>query len=427
MEIARMNYAACCYAPSRLLVGVFVALGAVAAYGEEKNQQPSWPYFHGPLRDNVSSETDLLKEWPSEGPKLLWEFDECGKGFSGVSIADGMIFTAGDFDDVEMVLALDMSGKLLWTSPNGKSWTRANPGSRTTPAYDSGMLYHMNPLGRLAAFRARTGEEVWVVDLVKRFGARYGNWAMTENVVVDGDLVYCLPGGQGALAAALDKTTGATVWTNGELDEATGYASPIVVTYRGKRQLLAVTIKSVAGLDLETGKMLWSHPHGAKDSINVNAPIFSDGYVFATSGHSGGSRVLKLNAEGSAASQLWLDTEMDNCHGGVILLDGLLYGSACRIGGKGFFVAELVSGKTLYHDKDMPKLSLTSADAMIYGFEEYGRFMLLEPVPEGVRVVSEARVPHKSPGNLAYAHPVICDGKLYLRQGPYVYAYDVRQ
>ena len=417
-----------CHTPRHLLVGVlfvFGVLGAVALYGAEKAQQPSWPHFHGPLRDNISRETGLLKEWPPKGPKLLWEFDGCGQGFSGVSVADGMVFTAGDFDHVEMVFALDLSGKLLWKSPNGESWTGPYPGSRTTPAYNDGMLYHMNPLGRLAAYRAESGEELWAADLPERFGARYGTWAMAENVVVEGDLLFCIPGGSKALAAALDKKTGATVWTNTELDETAGYCSPIVAPYRDKGQLITLTQKSVVGVDMETGKLLWSHPHVTPNDQNVTAPLFSDGHVFTTSGHSGGGRLLKLNTERNAVSEVWWDKKLDNCHGGVILLDGRLYGSACRSGGKGFFCVDFMTGKTRYRNKKMGKLSLTCADGMLYGLTQRGEIMLLEPNPDGFRVVSESRVAHRS-RELAYAHPVICGAKLYVRHGARLYVYDVR-
>jgi len=133
-----------------------------------KEPPASWPYFHGPARDNISTETDLLKKWPAEGPKLLWRFSGCGHGYSGVSIADGMIFTAGDFGHVEKVIALDMAGRLLWEAPNGKSWNGPHPGSRTTPAYSDGVVYQMNPTGRLAAYEARSGKELWAVDLQER-------------------------------------------------------------------------------------------------------------------------------------------------------------------------------------------------------------------------------------------------------------------
>ena len=131
-----------------------------------------WPEFHGPGRTNISPDRGLLKEWPDGGPRLLWTYSQCGRGYSGVAIAQGMIFTAGDFDREEMVLALDMDGKLLWKQPNGAAWRRSSPGSRATPTYNDGALYHMNPTGRLAADEATSGKPLWAVDLKPRFDAK---------------------------------------------------------------------------------------------------------------------------------------------------------------------------------------------------------------------------------------------------------------
>ncbi|MFH1920254.1 MAG: PQQ-binding-like beta-propeller repeat protein, partial [Planctomycetota bacterium] len=181
-----------------LVVLAQLTLGAAVLNADERDGRPWWPHFHGPERDNVSRETGLLKKWPEGGPTLLWKFSEAGEGFSGVSIADDKIFTAGDFGDVEKVLALDMDGRLLWESLHGESWTGPYPGSRTTPAYSDGIVYQLNPAGRLAAYRAASGDEVWVVDLVEAFGARYGTWAAAENVAIEGDILFCVPGGSKA-------------------------------------------------------------------------------------------------------------------------------------------------------------------------------------------------------------------------------------
>jgi hypothetical protein len=402
-----------------------VTLAAAALDADQLDGQPWWPQFHGPRRDNVSRETGLLKQWPEEGPKLLWKFTECGEGFSGVSLAEGKIFTAGDFEDVEKVLALDLEGRLVWQSPNGESWTGPYPGSRTTPSYSEGVVYQMNPTGRLAAYRADSGEEVWVVDLVDVFGARYGTWSMTENVAVEGDRVFCVPGGSRALVVALDKNTGRTVWTNTALDETAAYCSPIVVTHGGVRQLIALAQKSIISVDVETGKLLWSHPHVTPHDQNVNAPIYCDGYVFVASGHSGGGRLVKIAPDNRDVKEVWWDEDLDNCHGFVMLIDGNLYGSACRSGGKGFFCADLVTGEVRYRERKMTKLSLTAADGLIYGVTQRGEMLLIEPTPNRFEVVSQFQTPEDSRA-LCWAHPVVCGGRLYVRRGEYLYAYDVR-
>lgn len=403
-----------------LLLSLFAGLAAV--YANERTS--SWPNFHGPNRDNISEETGLLSKWPVEGPRLVWKFSRCGRGYSGVSLADGMIFTAGDFGDVEMVIALDMNGRQLWKSPNGKSWTGPQPGSRTTPTYSEGILYQMNPAGRLAAFRARSGKELWAVDLRERFGAKHGIWAMSENVIVEGDYVFCVPGGSKALVAALDKNTGETVWTNTELQETAAYCTPALVTHRGVDMLVTLTQKSVIGVNAKTGKLLWSHPHVTKYDQNITTPVFKDGHVFVASGHSGGARLVKIGGEGDSAKEIWWNEELDNCHGGVIFQDGYIYGSACKKGGKGFFCVDFLTGDVRYLKK-MEKLSLTCADGMLYGLSQQGKVLLIAHGPDKFEIVSSFELP--KPGKMpAFAHPVVCGRTLYLRQAENLFAYDIR-
>jgi outer membrane protein assembly factor BamB len=407
------------------IVLFWLTFAAAPAFADLLDGQPWWPQFHGPQRDNISRETGLLKQWPAEGPKLLWKFAECGNGYSGVSIADGKIYTAGDFDEIEKIFALDMDGRPLWQTTNGASWLGPYPGSRTTPTYSDGLLFQMNPKGRLAAYQAATGKEVWIVDLVKEYGARYGIWSMAENLVVQGERLYCVPGGSRALVVALDKQTGKNIWTNASLNETAAYCSPILVTHKGVDQLITLAQKSVIGVDVHTGKLLWSHPHVTRHDQNVNAPVFSDGYVFTASGHSGGGRLIQLDAESAAAAEVWWDKALDNCHGSVMLLDGHLYGSSCRAGGKGFFCADFLTGEERFREKKMAKLSLTVADGMIYAVTQKGEMMLINPRPDKLDIVSRFQTPDDTRA-LAWAHPVVCGGRLYIRRGSYLYVYDVR-
>lgn len=403
---------------------VQLALGPAALVADVKDGQPWWPHFHGPKRDNVSRETGLLKKWPEDGPRLLWKYRHCGDGYSGVSIAKGRIFSAGDFDEIEKVFALDMDGRLVWEAPNGESWTGPYPGSRTTPAYSDGAVYQMNPKGRLAAYRANSGEELWVVDLVEKFGARYGTWSLTENVAIEGDLLFCVPGGSKALVVALNKKTGETVWINTALDETAAYCSPILVTHGGVRLLITLAQKSILGVDAATGELLWSHPHVTPHDQNVNAPVFRNGYVFTASGHSGGARVVKIDAENRGVEELWWNEDLDNCHGSVMPFDGHLYGSACRSGGRGFFCADFLTGEVRYREK-LEKLSLTAAEGLIYGLTQRGAVLLINPRPDRLEVISHLQTPPDS-RELAWAHPVVCGGRLYVRRGQFFYAYDIR-
>ncbi len=392
--------------------------------GKEPNGTPSWPQFHGPARTNISPETGLLKKWPEEGPPLVWQYSRCGKGYSGVSIADGMIFTAGDFGDVEMLLTLDMDGNLLWQSPNGDAWRRSSPGSRTTPTYDDGTLYHMNPTGRLAAFEARSGKELWAVDLVDRFEARYGIWGLAENVVVEDGKVLCMPGGPKGRIVALDKHTGDTIWVNAEIDHSAAYCSPLVVTHDGVRQLITLTQKSIVGVDVRTGKLLWSAPFVPKSPQNALTPVYHNGHVFVACGHSTGGALMKIDSESRTATTVWYREDLDNCHGGAILLDGKLFGCGCRMGGKSFYSVDFRTGKTRRLERSLGKTAITAADGMIYCLNHRGTVSLLAVTPGGFDLVSQFNLERRPP-NTYLAHPVVCGRRLYIRCEQNLYVFDV--
>jgi outer membrane protein assembly factor BamB len=389
-------------------------------------ETPGWPQFHGPDRRNISTEKGLLKKWPSEGPPLLWKYSACGKGFSGVAIAQEKIFTAGDFGNQERLLALSLDGKLLWQAPNGAAWKGASPGSRTTPTFVQGVLYHMNPAGRVAAFQADTGKEIWSVDLQKRFDARLPYWAFAENLVVEGDKVLCMPGGTKGRVVALDRHTGKTIWVNTDIEHSAAYCSPTVITYRGVRQFLSMTQKSVVSVEVETGKLLWSHPFVPTSPQNAITPVCHGDHVFVASGHSTGGMLLKLHPDQRRVTQVYAFRNLDNCHGGVVLIDGMLYGACCRLGGKLFFCADFLTGKIKQSDRTLSKVGLTYADGMLYCLNHRGTMYLLAVTPDGFRIVSQFDL-EKMPDKTYLAHPVICGRRLYLRQDDNLYVYDIRE
>ncbi len=413
---------------THLLAATAIAAAALSAPGlgaAEGEAGPWWPCFHGPNHDNISPDKGLLKEWPKEGPPLAWKFSESGKGYAGVAIADGLIYTAGDFGDVECLFALTLDGKLVWKAENGKAWKGAMPGSRTTPTFEDGVLYHMNPTGRLAAYEAKTGKELWAVELKKEFDARWGMWAMSENIVLDGDKVLCAPGGAKGRLVALDKKTGKTLWANTDLNEATAYCTPIVITHNGIRQAITIMQKTIVSLDVTTGKTLWTHPHSTAHDQNVTMPIYKDGFVAASSGHGTGVRLLKLADDSKSVTEVWLAKELDNCHGGMVLLDGCLLGMGCRLNaGGGFACVDFKTGKCLWKHRPLGKLSFTVADGLLYGTNDVGKVFLVDARPAACRIISQFSIPKKT-SEQTLCHPVVCGGRLYLRHWDELFVYDV--
>ena len=296
------------------LFAIFAALAPAISCPADV-RAADWPQFHGPNRDNISRETGLLKKWPEGGPKLLWTAEGCGLGFSTVAIKDGMIYTAGTFGKETCVLAFDLNDKLKWKKLNGgrwevpkhKGWARHYDGARATPTVDDGLVYHLGELGRLAAFKAKTGEEVWSLNICTEFDAKVAFWGFAESVLIDGQKLIVSPGGKKCYIAALDKKTGKTIWTSDLKDEPPSYSSPILAEENGVRQIITMTGRNVIGVDADTGRTLWRHPHKNRFGESCLTPLYHDQHVFVSGGYNKGCELLKLSFEDKkvSVSRVW--------------------------------------------------------------------------------------------------------------------------
>ncbi len=386
---------------------------------------PYWPAFQGPRGDNKSSETGLLKQWPDGGPPLLWTAQGIGEGYSSVSLAHGLIYTAGNLDGNTVVTAFDLDGQVRWQVPAGDAWTRGYPGTRSTPTIDGDRLYYQNPLGEVYCLRAATGERIWNVPVLERFDAPIITWALAESSLIDGNRVISTPGGRQTAVVALDKMTGDIVWQSESAEgDAAGYATPTVAEYRGKRLLFTMTAKAVICVDADTGQLYWRFPHETSHDVNVLKPIFHEGHVFVSTGYGSGSRMLRVLVDGDqvGVEEVWFNSDLDNHHGGVVLIDGYLYGSRHR---RDWACLEWETGRTVYMEPGVGKGSLTYADGMLYTLSERGEMGLVPPTPDGHEVVSRFQLPPQGKG-MSWAYPVVVGGRLYIRHGDYLYCYDVR-
>ncbi len=413
---------------ANLLIAV-VLLGSMALAGRlEAAKQPFWPRFNGPNGDNISPDTGLLTKWPADGPKLLWTAQDIGDGFASVSLAGGRIYTSGNIDGKTVVLALDLDGKTLWKAPNGKAWSTSHPGVRSTPTVDGDRLYDESPLGQLACWKAKDGKPVWHLNILKKFDAPNIRWALAESPLIDGTHVICCPGGPQTAVVALNKATGQVAWKSPTADgAATGYASPALIEYGGLRIVLTMNAKALIGVDADNGALLFQYPHETRFDVNALMPIFHDGRIFISSGYGSGSELVKLSVSGKKATveQVWKNEDLDNHHGGVVLLDGYLYGAAFKGGREAWVCLDWQSGKTMYREPGVGKGSLTCAEGMLYTYSEKGKAGLVPATPKRHEVVSQFQVPPVG-NDPSWAHPVVCGGRLYLRYGNCLYAYDIK-
>ncbi|MEN6494794.1 MAG: PQQ-binding-like beta-propeller repeat protein [Thermoguttaceae bacterium] len=409
----------------------FVCLVGTGAHGEETaaSARGDWPRFHGPRGDNLCRETGLLSAWPEGGPKLLWTARGIGEGYGSIAIAKGRIYVSGSLRDQTVITALDLEGNICWKASGGDAWTGAYPGTRGTPTVDGDRVYHESPLGQVVCLEAQSGRQCWTLNLLEEFDAKNLTWGLAESLLVDGQRLICCPGGEHTSMVALDKTSGQVIWTADSVGSRAGYATPVLVTHQGLRIVLTMTENALIGVNAESGQLLFRHPHETRYGANVTSPLFCDGWIFITSGYRSGSEMLRLAVDGTKASveRVWESADLDNLHGGVILLDGCIYGAAHQAAGRRqtpWICLDWKTGKTKHVARGVGVGTLTGADGMLYTLGEDGEVSLVRPGPDGYHTVSTFRLPRHDQGP-AWAHPVVCGGRLYIRRGEVLYAYAI--
>jgi len=364
---------------AKLVLAVAVPLVAAAPTAAAE-----WAQFHGPNRDNKSADKGLLKTWPEGGPPRIWKASGIGEGYSTVAIAGKRIHTTGSIDGNCVITVLDMDGKKVWTRNNGKAWRKSYPGTRSTPTITDGMLYHLSGIGRLACLEADDGKVVWSTDIMKRFGGRNIMWGLAESPLVFDDKVICTPGGRVSMAA-LDRKTGKTIWQCKGTGDRPGYASPILIDYKGLRQIVTVMSQSVVGVRASDGKLLWRYPHKVYADENITTPIFHDGFVIISGCGRKGTTSLSLTVSGNecSAARHWINETLDNKQGGIVLVDGRIYGYAEQLGRSApWMCIDFRSGKTIFTSARVkssykwPNECLTYADGRFYLYSDDGKMVL---------------------------------------------------
>ena len=384
-----------------------------------------WPQYRGPYRDGWSLETGLLKEWPKKGPKRLWTGEGCGIGYASVAVAGGRVFTTGNVQNQTAIVAFDLNGRRVWVSPFDQPyWEGGYPGTRSTPTVDGDRVYAESPYGVLVCADVQTGKPRWKVNMAEKFGARRPNWGFAESPLVDGPNVIVCPGGPRAAAVALDKLTGRTRWVCRSGQDMPSYASPVVCEHGGLRQIVAMTSEACIGIHARTGRRLWRHPHSGYKGINPSTPLCSDGHVFFASGYGRGAVLLKLQVRGKQVTvkEVWRRPAFDSNLGGVVLVDGFLYG--CDDNGN-WMSTELKTGRIMYRTPGVRLGSVIYADGMLYCLtQDRGVVALVKATPSQYKVISHFAVPGAK--SRVWALPAISDGRLYVRYLNWLHAFDIR-
>lgn len=375
-----------------------------------------WPGWRGINRDGRSSDTGLLKEWPSGGPELLWRASGIGKGFSGVAVAGGLVYITGDVENRLTLFAFDLDGKRLWDVNVDAAWTKSHPGSRATPTIDGGNLYLISGGGGIGCFDAKTGRPKWARQM-GQFGGKTPGWGYSESVLIYDKLAVVTPGGENCIVA-LDKTNGNPVWSSQGFRAGAQYSSCYAFEHGGMAMIANGTQEGIVCVDAESGRMLWSNPFSARNTANCPTPVYSDGHVFWANGYGKGGVCIRL--AGNRAEQAWTTRDMDCHHGGYIIDQGYIYGN----NGSGWACLELKTGRKMWEERAVGKGSVCYADGMLYLFSESGgRAGLGTCSPDGLEMRGSFEVQGEGP---SWAHPVVIGGRLYLRYDTNLYCFDVR-
>ena len=380
-----------------------------------------WPAWRGPAGNGKSPDTGLLKEWPAEGPKLLWKATGIGKGFSTVAVSGGMVYTSGDVGDQLMVFAMNSEGKPIWKVPFGRAWTKSHPGSRSTPTIDAGNLYLVSGDGVIGCLDAATGRPKWNRRMAD-FGGNVPGWGYSESVLILANMAVVTPGGANCIVA-LDKTNGRPIWSSRGLQAGAQYSSCHAFSYGGMPMITTGTSEGIACVNATNGLLLWANPFSAKNTANCPTPVFSDGYVFWANGYGKGGICLKLTTDGNrvGAQQAWITNDMVCHHGGYIIHEGYIYGN----NGSGWACLDLKTGQRMWQERGVGKGSICFADEMLYLFgESGGKAGLATCSPDGMELKGSFSVEGEG---TSWAHPVVIDGRFYLRYDSNLYCYDVRE
>lgn len=383
-----------------------------------------WSQWRGPSRDGISQETSLLESWPEGGPDLAWKAEGLGGGFSSVAIAADRIYTLGDLDDGSYVIALqEVDGTPVWNTRIGAAGGhRKYPGPRSTPTLLGDRLFALNQHGDLVCLDAKRGKKIWSVNLVDDFdGKMMSGWKYSESPLVDGDRVVCTPGGRKGTLLAIDRATGKQLWRTSDWTDPAGYSSVVIATIHGKRQYVQLTGNSVAGIEPKTGRVLWRADRAGKTAV-VATPVVAGDIVFTTSAYGVGCNAFRLTTSRGEwqAKEIYANKNISNHHGGVILIDGHVFGSS----GGTFRCLDLGTGDLAFAGRSAGKGATVYADGHLYLRSEDGPVALIEATSEGLREKSRFDQPDRS-NKRAWPHPVVVNGKLYLRDQDLLLCYDI--
>ncbi|MEZ5106980.1 MAG: PQQ-binding-like beta-propeller repeat protein [Draconibacterium sp.] len=411
---------------------VLISLLFISAFSvscSNKSAKTSFSDWRGPHRNGIYDEKGLLKEWPENGPELLWSFEGLGYGHSSAAVANSKVFVTGIKDTIASegtLFTFDLQGNLLWKKNYGPDFTANFHGTRSAPVVVDELIYIESGVGEVYALNSETGDEVWSIDFIKDLGVdSVVQFGFAESVLIDGDHLICVPGGKENNVVALNRFTGEKIWSSKGNGEIATYNSPILINHNGQRLVIAMTAASVMGIDADSGEMYWRVEQTQQNKIHANTPIYSNGKLLIISAGreaTSGMVQLQLSEDGKSVTELWRNRKFVNLMGAAVQIDTCFYASTYLK--NDWQVLSWNSGEMLAQNKDLGGGSIIFADGMFYCYAERdGEIALAEAGMNYFNIVSRFKVPLGK--NEHWAHPVIADKKLFVRHGDALMVYNI--
>ncbi|GHT64391.1 polyvinylalcohol dehydrogenase [Bacteroidia bacterium] len=398
---------------------IILSLGLLAAISLSAQENIQWRGN----RTGVYKETGLQKSWAAEGAKLLWNYDGLGEGHSSVAIASGKIYVTGLTDGKGYLYVFDLTGKLLNKKEYGNEWDQSYNGTRGTVTIDAGKVYLISGVGDAVCFNESNLDIVWKKNILADFKAENIRWGICESPLIVGDKLIVSPGGQEQNIVALNKNTGAAIWSCPGDGDPAAYCSPLYVSDQQVPQIVTMMAKHIVGVDVATGKKLWSYENINRTNVHPNIPVYSDNMLLCTSGYGKGSVMLRLIDGGRNVEKVWESSELDSRTGAMVKIEDYAYGSGDA--NKFWFCVDWKTGEQKYKDNQLGIGNVIADDGMLYCYSEKGDLALVKATPEKFDIVG--KFPITLGTDQHWAHPVIYKGTLYVRHGNTLMAYNIKK
>lgn len=392
-------------------------------------QQSGW---RGPGRTGVYNEKGLLKSWPASGPSLLWKASGIGSGHSSATVTEDAIYITGTKGEKDVLTAFTRDGVKKWATEYGNITKNVTfPESRCTPTFSNGKILVISGQGDLACI-TKDGKIAWSVNYYKKYNAEIQRFGISESPLVIDNKVIATPGGGIASMVAFNIENGSVVWETPALNEGTQYTNPTLIEDKGMKVIVTHTATYIIGVNAVNGKLLWKFNFASvnddqKGNRNyIQTPLYRDGFLFAANGYGQTAAKIKINFDGTEPTLVWKNPEINPHVGGMVLIGNYIYGSTHDSNSKGRWICvDWTTGKTMWITSWNNKGSIISADGLIYIYEEKnGNIALVKPNSEKLEIISSFRY---TEGTGPYwAHPVIDNGRLFLRHGDCMAAYSIK-